>query len=79
MNITLVLQGVLGSILSDVIFFLSICSRFFLIPSQSASLYIIASFEIYLIDETISTCTGRFVAEIIYLRQAYLTCLYCIP
>ena len=51
MNITIVLQGVLGSILSDVNFFLSIFSCFFLIPSQSASLYIIASFEVYLIDE----------------------------
>ena len=47
-----VLQGVLGSILSVVnFFFLSFFSRFSLIPSQSASLYIIASFEVYLIAE----------------------------
>ena len=39
--ITFVLQGVLGSILSNVNFF----SRFSLIPSQSTSLYIIASFD----------------------------------
>ena len=32
-------------------FFSFFFSRFFLIPSQSASLYIIASFEVYLIDE----------------------------
>ena len=51
MNISLILQGVLGSILSDVNFFSFFFSRFFLIPSQSASLYIIASFEVYLIDE----------------------------
>ena len=51
MNILLVLQGVLGSILSDGNFFSFFFSRFFLIPSQSASLYIIASFEVYLIDE----------------------------
>ena len=51
MNISLVLQGVLGSILSDGIFFSFFFSRFFLIPSQSASLYIIANFEVYLIDE----------------------------
>ena len=51
MNISLVLQGVLGSILSDVNFFSFFFSKFFLKPSQSASLYIIASFEVYLIDE----------------------------
>ena len=51
MNISHVLQGVLGSILSDVIFVSFIFSRFSLIPSQSASLYIIASFEVYLIAE----------------------------
>ena len=34
-------------------FFLSFFSRFSLIPSQSASLYIIASFEVYLIAENI--------------------------
>ena len=51
MNYSLVLQGVLGSILSDVNFFSFFFSRFFLIPSQRASLYIIASFEVYLIDE----------------------------
>ena len=48
-----VLQGVLGSILSDVNFFSFLFSRFSLIPSQSASLYIIASFEVYLIAENI--------------------------
>ena len=53
MYISLVLQGVLGSILSDVNFFSFFFSRFFLIPSQSASLYIIASFQDYLIDQTI--------------------------
>ena len=51
MNISDILQGVLGSILSDVNFFLSFFSPFSLIPSQSASLYIIASFEVYLIAE----------------------------
>ena len=51
MNISHILQGVLGSILSDVNFFFFLFSRFSLIPSQSASLYIITSFEVYLIAE----------------------------
>ena len=47
-----VLQRVLGSVLSEVdFFFFPFFSRFSLIPSQSASLYIIASFEVYLIAE----------------------------
>ena len=44
------MQGVLGSSLSDVIFFFHFF-RFSLIPSQSACLYIIASFEVHLIAE----------------------------
>ena len=78
MYITFVLQGVLGSILSNIIFFLF--SRFSL-TSQSASLYIIASFEVYLIDENkyLSFCFRNLPLSSIYLRQAYLTFLYCIP
>ena len=45
MNNYIILQGILGSILKDIIF-LFFFSRFSLIPSQSASLYIIASFEV---------------------------------
>ena len=51
MNITHILQGVLGSILSGVNFFSFFFSRFSLIPSQSASLYSITSSEVYLIAE----------------------------
>ena len=50
-NISYILQGVLGSILSDVNFFLSFFYSFLFNPSQSASLYIIASFEVYLIAD----------------------------
>ena len=48
---SIILQGILGSILRDVNFFSFFFSLFSLIPSQSASLYIIASFEAYLIAE----------------------------
>ena len=51
MDISFILQGILGSILRDVNFFSFFFSRFSLIPSQSASLYIIESFEVYLIAE----------------------------
>ena len=61
MNISHVLPGVLGSILSDVIFFSFFFSRFSLIPSQSASLYIIASFEVYLIAENNYPHIGQLV------------------
>ena len=52
MNITLVLQGGPGfnPQRHQFLFFLFF-SCFVLIPSQSASLYIIASLEVYLIDE----------------------------
>ena len=46
-----ILQGVLGSNLRDVNFFFFLFSCFSFIPSQSASVYIIASFEVYLIAE----------------------------
>ena len=69
MNYLLVLQGVLGSILSNVnFFFLSFFSRFFLIPSQRASLYIIASFEVYLIDE------NNYPHVLVVLFQKSYTC-----
>ena len=60
MNISQVLPGVLGSILSDVIFFF-LFSRFSLIPYQSISLYIIASFEVYLIAENNYPNIGQLV------------------
>ena len=50
-NISLVLKGVLGSIFSDVNFIFFLFSRFSLVPSESASLYVITSFEVYLIAE----------------------------
>ena len=40
-NISLVLKGVLGSVLSDVNFIFFLFSRFSLLPSESASLYIL--------------------------------------
>ena len=68
-------------------FFLSLFSRFSLIPSKSASLYIFASFEVYLIAENnfphvLLVLFQKTSTVQLYLRQAYLTswtCLYCIP
>ena len=51
-NVNYILQEVLGSILSDVnFFFFPFFVSFLFNTSQSASLYIIASFKVYLIAE----------------------------
>ena len=50
------------------IFFSFFFSRFFLIPSQRASLYIIASFEVYLIDE------NNYPHVLVVLFQKSYTC-----
>ena len=82
MNISFILQGVLGSILREVKSFFFFFS---LIPSQSASLYIIASFEVYLIAENnyphvlVILFQKSSTVQYICLPQLYLTCLYCIP